>query len=261
MTKEIERTLDLIQEILLSLLIKLGPFFVALMPSMFTGYSIYYSFEESAGHRTALTFAFVVAVAVETVEIVITHIAVSLYNGWQERLIQPAKFWVMATMVPIAALTISLTIANSGEAFEPLIRSLGIASPFLTVMVNMAVALSRDLKGAVSKREREEAEIRQEKAVQKERRHQEKLAKATVKNSSNSTVKDDNLTQINASRDEQKKRQMDNLIGIYLDNPEAGVSQVARQVGLSRQTVYNYLGELESGGVIHRNGDGVRVLK
>ena len=45
------------------------------------------------------------------------------------------------------------------------------------------------------------------------------------------------------------------------DDPKAKVSAVANELNVSRQTVYNYLNELEQAGRISRNGYGVEVTQ
>jgi DNA-binding GntR family transcriptional regulator len=51
-------------------------------------------------------------------------------------------------------------------------------------------------------------------------------------------------------------------VTFYASNPDAGPTEVGRAIGVSRQTVYNYLAELEAAGRIARNdGKGVAVLK
>jgi biotin operon repressor len=42
--------------------------------------------------------------------------------------------------------------------------------------------------------------------------------------------------------------------GLQEANPDIGVTELARQIGRSRTTVYKYLEELEHSGQIHRNG-------
>lgn len=141
----IDGALDDLQSILLSVLIKLGPFAVALMPALFTAYAIYYTFESEAGPGLALCFAIVVGLAFETVGIVATHTAIDLYNGWAEGRIQAFKAWLMALLVPFYVVGVAGAVWYSEGAFEPLVQALGIASPFLTVIVYIAVALARDL--------------------------------------------------------------------------------------------------------------------
>jgi len=53
---------------------------------------------------------------------------------------------------------------------------------------------------------------------------------------------------------------LDTLLDIYRDNPGARPTQVARQIGRSRTTLYAYLSELEAAGRIRRNGQGIEVL-
>lgn len=148
----IDGALDDLQAILLSVLIKLGPFAVALMPSLFTAYAIYHTFESEAGPMLALSFAVVVGLAFETVGIVSTHTAIDLYNGWSEGRIQAFKAWLMALLVPVYVLGVAGAVLYSENAFTDLVKALGVVSPFLTVIVYIAVALARDLSKAEQKK-------------------------------------------------------------------------------------------------------------
>jgi DNA-binding GntR family transcriptional regulator len=48
----------------------------------------------------------------------------------------------------------------------------------------------------------------------------------------------------------------------YASNPDAGPTEAGRTIGVSRQTVYTYLAELEADGRIVRNdGKGIEVLE
>lgn len=49
------------------------------------------------------------------------------------------------------------------------------------------------------------------------------------------------------------------LVDYLVDNPEATLSQAGRHIGRSKTTVSNYLDELETAGVIERNGNGIMV--
>jgi DeoR/GlpR family transcriptional regulator of sugar metabolism len=53
---------------------------------------------------------------------------------------------------------------------------------------------------------------------------------------------------------------MDALLTFYTENPSAGVVDAGRAIGVSRQTVYNYLAELEGAGRIDRDNGRVEVL-
>lgn len=140
----IDQILDDIQAILLSLLVKIGPFFVALMPALFVGYAIFIVFEAS-GPFLAFAFAITVGLAIETVGIVATHTAIDLYNGWRLGAVDVFKFLLMLSLVPFYIVAVSGTIWFAEKAFTPLVQGLGMASPVLTCIVYIAVALTRDL--------------------------------------------------------------------------------------------------------------------
>ena len=54
---------------------------------------------------------------------------------------------------------------------------------------------------------------------------------------------------------------MNTLLTFYLSNPGAGATEASRAIGVSRQTVYTYLAELEATGRLSRNNGMVEVLK
>jgi len=278
--------LDAIQSILMSLLVKLGPFFVALMPALFTAYSIFHTFIDEAGYHLAVFFAVVVGLAIETVGIVATHTAIDLYNAKQQEIIEPIKFRVMAWLVPAYVIGVATVVGFSEDAFTPLVKGLGIVSPFLTCIVYIAVALARDLSRIEAKQslidERQvtiEDEDRQwqrdKERLELEMKHQERLAKIQAKNVKQTDAQSVNQTSqtvkepaknhvfdaVNLSRTERKQQLLKTVVDIYIDDPQARVSTVANKLNVSRQTVYNYLNELEQAGRISRNGNGVEVTE
>lgn len=80
------------------------------------------------------------------------------------------------------------------------------------------------------------------------------------KEAPNFPILDTNLTILNDARLANRKARMDALLAVYLDNPDTGPTEAGRAIGVSRQTVYNYLEALESAGRVRRNGDGVEVV-
>ncbi len=279
--QQFDKKLDDIQFILMSILVKIGPFFVALMPAMFTAYSIYNTFKGEAGILLASLFAFVVGLAIETVGIVATHTAIDLYNAYQKGLIESVKFKLMAWLVPTYVICVASIVWFSGDAFTPLVKGLGIASPFLTGIVYIAVALARDLFNIESKIEDVEdkqldleAEERQyqreqddkdrqhkrdQKTRQTELKHAETMSKISVQIGQPTVQKAtqiDALDAINVSRSKNKNKMLDTVEKLFNDNPEFNRSAVARELGVVRQTIGNHLDELESAGRITRNGNG-----
>jgi DNA-binding transcriptional ArsR family regulator len=53
---------------------------------------------------------------------------------------------------------------------------------------------------------------------------------------------------------QQKAAAVDAMVSYLTSNPDATVSELARVIGKSRPTVYNYLDELVAAGKLHRNG-------
>jgi hypothetical protein len=69
------------------------------------------------------------------------------------------------------------------------------------------------------------------------------------------------LDAVNRTRQERKELLMNTLLDAYRDNPNLGATAAARKLGVHRNTVYAYTAELEAAGRLHRNGDGVTVIR
>lgn len=198
-----DNLLDAVQSMLMSYLTKLGPFFVALMPAMFTASAVYFTSKSGTGPEMALFYAVVVGMAFETIGIVSVHTAVALYNAKEQGIIKPVKFKLMAWLVPIYVIGVAAVVYLSEDAFTPLVKWLGIASPFLTSIVYVAVALARDItriESAQQMTEAHQAEIeaserahqfnleeeertwrRKKELMEVELKHKERLAKIEAK--------------------------------------------------------------------------------
>lgn len=278
--KWFDNLLDAIQSVLMSTLTKLGPFTVALMPASFTAYAIYHTFEESAGHALALFFAIVVGAAWETVGIVACHTAIDLYNAAEDKLIQPVKFWVMLALIPVYVLGVALVVYFSGDAFVPLVKGLGVASPFLTTITYTAVGLLRDIKRIEAKqasvedkqaeaeaheRARQEAIEAEQRAWQREKermeleqKHAERLARIEAKRAAQAS-KSSKLDVMNAARQAEKERALNGVLTFVATNPSASLSEIGRAVGKTKSTAGNYVNELIDMGRLVKNGHGWEV--
>ncbi|MFN3690968.1 MAG: helix-turn-helix domain-containing protein [Fimbriimonadales bacterium] len=53
---------------------------------------------------------------------------------------------------------------------------------------------------------------------------------------------------------------MEQLLWLLYENPALSRSKLAERLGCSRQTLYNYLQELESRGYIRRTGNGYETV-
>lgn len=73
-------------------------------------------------------------------------------------------------------------------------------------------------------------------------------------------LQNSDLSDVNAQRGAAKEQAIERMLAYYRQNPNASHSEVGIQIGKAKSTVSAYLGELETAGVIHRNGSGVQVL-
>lgn len=69
----------------------------------------------------------------------------------------------------------------------------------------------------------------------------------------------DPLTLARQSRKAKRDARLDTLLTYYLDNPDAGPTEAAGVLNVSRQTIYTYQAELESAGRLSKNGAGWEV--
>ncbi len=262
-TKQFDNALDAIQSILMSILVKIGPFFVALMPALFTAYAIYHTFKGDAGPGLALFFGVTVALAMEATGIVAIHTSVDLYNAAEDKTIQPIKFWLMVALIPFYVGGVSLVIAFSQDAFTPLVKSLGIASPFLTTVIYVAVALRRDVTRIEAKQEQVEDKQAQLEADQREwerererlemeLKHSEKLARIESKNRPGDRPK-------SVQEPSNKAASLDAILDYLNANPDASLSKIGQHIGRPKSTVGNYVNELVQAGRLHKNGNGWEV--
>jgi hypothetical protein len=143
--------------------------------------------------------------------------------------------------------------------------------PFLAVYapaVFPALAVVGALNLAmISRQEQREAAVRAEKAervaarqMSRQAASQVALAQPSGKVSKTAVL----YASLDAARQTRKARRdarLDALLAYYASTPKAGPTEAGRAIGVSRQTVYTYLAELEAAGRINRdNGQGVEVL-
>lgn len=108
--------------------------------------------------------------------------------------------------------------------------------------------LDREARQQLDTLQRELVTRRQMQAIKSGRRQGVEMAKT-----------DGSLDRANRKRQQSKQEAMAQTLHILTDNPQAMPTDIARQIGRSRQTVYDYLKELEVHGKIHRNGSGVVI--
>lgn len=77
---------------------------------------------------------------------------------------------------------------------------------------------------------------------------------------SNNALLDTPQAKLQAGRSSKKAAKVDMMLDIFKTDPHAEYTAVAKQLSMSRSTVYNYLEELENSGRVHVNGNGVEIL-
>lgn len=136
--------------------------------------------------------------------------------------------------------------------------------PVLTLTALFTRAVSMQHGALVASLEAEKQERKAEKAAA---RLSGKLSKIDSEDTRQSTpepvenVSDNTITdRLQAGRQAKADKRKAALLDVFAVNPKMPISEAARQVGASRDTVYADLADLEQAGVIKRNGHGVERL-
>jgi len=161
--------------------------------------------------------------------------------------------------ISVTALTVALDTLPELATFAPLIF------PILSLAGVTILAIRADHRWRLRKIKERDTQESSPKAVQKGRSRSAQIGvqetSAIVQQSAQRVTQIAALDEINRSRQERKTVLLGQLLGIYLSNPETGVTDVSRQLGVARNTVYNYLNELEEAGRIDRGNGSVIVLE
>lgn len=193
------------------------------------------------------------AVALEALGITTGTIALTLYEYNQGRKAgQPeAPFKLAAALVGVYFVS-AVTLAALVDIFPELIKAAPALFPVLTMAGVGALALRSD-------HDRRLQAIADEKAERKADRQAARAAKAgSVKNQGEQTA---DLDRLKAGKQAALDARIGRMLDVYAGDPMSTPSEAARQVGVSRQTIYTYLDQLEQAGKIRRNGHGVEILK
>jgi hypothetical protein len=122
--------------------------------------------------------------------------------------------------------------------------------PALAVVGTLNLAL-------ISHQEQREATVVAEKA---ERRAARQARRQADRQASKDKKSDTNIDTLLAGCRAKREERMNALVSFYCDNPDAGPTAAGSAIGVSRQTVYTYLSELERDRRIVRENGSVTVL-
>jgi len=181
------------------------------------------------------------------------------YNADKRKTDPDAPFLLAASLVGVYLVsTIGLTVLL--DIFPDLARYAPALFPILALVGAVNLALR-------SGHRRRLAGIAQDRAERKAERQAVRptagsLTELLTSNAASNTVNPDStLIKARQARTVIQGNRMDNLLTLFRDNPKIGVTDAARTLNMSRQTVYSYLERLETEGRIRRNGHGVEIIK
>jgi hypothetical protein len=222
--------------------------------------------------------AVIAGLIIEGLGLTSTSTALTLWD-WNAR--RPANepkapFWLAALMVGVYLVsTIGLTVML--DLNTALVHLAPAVFPILALVGTINIALRQQHKNRLARiadaermarlaAQKADADRKAEEERKRQERREARDAKrlGTVQTSVNEPSKDGsmgtNQALLQAGRASKKASNIDRMLDIFKTDSHAPITDVARQVGIGRQTVYNYLDELEAAGRVHVNGNGVEVL-
>jgi hypothetical protein len=206
-----------------------------------------------------LPVAIIVAAIIETLGLSTVHSALWLAD-WNasKRKTDPQAPVVVAIALGAVYLVATLGLVVFLEVWPGLATYAPALFPILAVVGGVNLAL-------ISQQEHREAAVKAEKAERKAlgRARRQADRQPTSPITSNLTPKaagfDDPTAKARQAQSSNRHARLDALLTYYLDNPSAGPTEASRAIGVSRQTIYNYLKELEASGRVARNDGRVEV--
>jgi len=185
----------------------------------------------------------------------------------QERTFYPWLLTIIfASLATIANVLDATTLNISPVAIKATVKALApvtLVLAFELLMGMLRAEVRRNEKTVAAQTLQEQvANLQQELADltdQRERLARQIEAKSTVLASNSAPIAAARAV-ASAKAQDKKAQNMTALLAYYAKDPQSTLTAAASAVGISRQTVSNYLNELERDGAIHRNGDGVQVL-
>jgi len=208
---------------------------------------------------------FLAAVVIESLGLVSCATALDLYQFNQNRRKNdpPAPFGLAVIMILIyfvvaVFLTIVLDIQPDWSLVAPAIF------PVLSLVGVTEIALRKNYQDRIQKIANEKADRKAERQASSSNKRQDLQGSGRASLSdmlSNNGQLDMNLTRLQAGRKAKLDSRLDRLLDTFRTNPNLGISDAARLLNVSRQTIYSYLEQLEQAGKIRRSGQGIEVLE
>jgi len=224
--------------------------------------SAYFVARSAVAHLALpLSVALVVAAIIETLGLASVHTALWAYD-WNahKRKTDPGAPVALSVVLGAVYVISTLGLVVFLEVWPVLATYAPAIFPPLAVVGALNLAM-------ISRQEQREAAVKAEKDERKAARQTERQP-ARKANSvqpfgepSRIAVLDASLDIARQARKAKRDARKNALLTYYASHPHAGPTEASRAIGVSRQTVYTYLAELEAAGRISRNGgSGVKVM-
>jgi hypothetical protein len=158
-----------------------------------------------------------------------------------------AAFLSMIYMITTIGLTVVLEVQPELSTFAPALF------PLLAIVgaINLAMIAQQEQRETVVNREWKE---RLDKRTMVDSVNREPIVQDYPVQLSTKAKMDTGLSAANSNRKLNRDAILNRIANIVDEDPDIGVTDLARQIGRSRTTVYKYLEELEQSGQIKRNG-------
>jgi hypothetical protein len=232
--QKIERAIDDAESTLVNLVAKCAPW-LAPLPSAWLVYA-----KSMAILQFPHLVGLVAALVIEALGLASVSTALTLreYNAGKRKSDPRAPFALALALAAVyfasvVSLTIVLELVPKAATFALVIF------PFLSLTGATVLALRADHR-------RRLASIESVKAGRKAKRqaHRQGSVNNVSSQTSKSAISDTHLTVARQGRRQRKQERIDSLAAFLGTNPDAGATEAARAIGVSRQTVYNYATEL-----------------
>lgn len=167
-------------------------------------------------------------------------------------------FFIVIYFLVAVLLTVVLDTQPSWSVIAPAIF------PFLSLAGVTVIALRKDYQKRIQQIANEKAERKADRQVNIgfQRQDLRGLFESPMSSDmSNNGQIDMNLNRLQAGRKAKLDNRLARLLDAFRVNPSLGISDAARVLDVSRQTIYSYMDQLEHSGKIRRNGHGVEVLE
>jgi len=209
-----------------------------------------------------LSVAVVVAAIIETLGLATVHTALWAYD-WNAHKRKSDPSAPIGLAVALGSVYVVATLGL--VVFLEVWPALAVYAPALFPALAVVGALNLAL---ISRQEQREAAVKLEKAERKAARQARRQASRKAAHTelsgepSKTAVLNASLDAARQTRKARRDARLDAILTFYASSPDAGPTEAGRAIGVSRQTVYTYLAELEAAGRIARNdGSGIEVLE